>query len=136
MIGGMNQTDVEGLRYNFWHHLLSWRLFFFTYFMRYVIVVLDHHLIFTKIVVTGANIEILQKPRKKKEREKPSLETRRKNRSMYGVVADILKNMCTNARMKMFYHIFSCQRNKIMNRKVSTNCPKDKHLSSIISLEE
>ena len=31
-----------------------------------------------------------------------------KNGSMYEVVADIFKNIYTDARMKMCYHMFSC----------------------------
>ena len=54
---------------------------------------------------------------------------------MYKVVADILKNMCTDEKTKMGYHMLSCQRNEMMNRKVSANCPKDKKISSTTSLK-
>ena len=54
---------------------------------------------------------------------------------MHEVIADILKNMCTAAKIKMCFHIFLCQRNEMMNRRVSANCPNDKPFSSTTSLK-
>ena len=135
MIEGMNQTDVERLKQNFGHYLFGWRLFSFTDFMKYVIVVLDHH--FNIHTYCGDWCKYRDVPNTEEEKRERKARFRDKEQygSMYEVVADILNNMCTYPRMKMCYHIFSCQRNEMLNRKVSANCPKDKHFSSTTSLK-
>ena len=54
---------------------------------------------------------------------------------MYEVAADMLKNMRTDAKMKMCYNMFSCQRNDIINRKLSANCSKNKKDLNTTSLK-
>ena len=130
MIEGMNQTDVERLKRNFGYYLFGWRLFYFIDFMRYVIVILDHHFNIHEDYGDCYKYRDVAETEKEKRERKARFRDKEKNGSMYEVVADILKNMCTDAKIKMCYHMFSCQRNGMMNRKVSASCPKDKHFSS------
>ena len=126
MIEGMNQTVVERLKPNFGQVLSGWRLFFFQDFMKYVIVVLDHHFNIHTNCGDWCKYRDLAQTEKEKRERKSRFRDKGKNGSTYEVVADILKNMCTDVKMKMCYHMFSCQRNEMMNRKISANCPKDK----------
>ena len=70
MIEGINQTDVEHLKRNFEHYLSGWKLFFFTAFMKYIIVVLDHYFNNDKDCGDWCKYRDLVETEKEKEREK------------------------------------------------------------------
>ena len=126
MIEGINQTDVERFKYNFGHYLSGWRLFTFPDFIKYAIVVLDHHFNIHTNCGDWCKYRDLAQTQIEKMERKARFRDKEKNGSMYEVVADILKNMCTDANIKMCYYVFSSQRNEMVNRKVSANSPKDK----------